>query len=150
MPFQKTHGMTDTAEYSVWESMHSRCSNPKVWCFHNYGGRGIKVCARWKRFENFFADMGIRPQGMTLERKDTNGNYSPDNCKWVPPAEQASNTRKNVRYEFGGKVLTQAQWSRHLGFPLSLIWQRLARGWSIEKTLSTPKRAMRSTKRVLA
>lgn len=76
--------------------MLSRTGNPKHARWADYGGRGIKVCARWRDFANFLADMGERPQGMTLDRIDNDGDYEPGNCKWAPPAEQAMNRRKTL------------------------------------------------------
>lgn len=89
-----THGMTLTPEYRVWRSMHQRCSNPNHVRYGNYGGRGISVCERWSRFENFFADMGPRPTGLTLERINNAEGYAPDNCKWATWSEQNLNRRR--------------------------------------------------------
>jgi hypothetical protein len=86
-----THGMTLSPEYRVWRSMHQRCSNPKHIRYQRYGGRGITVCDRWGSFENFLADMGPRPTGLTLERKNNDQGYSPDNCKWATWSEQNRN-----------------------------------------------------------
>lgn len=135
MSFQKTHGMRHTTEYSIWASMLNRCRNPRVRCFERYGGRGIRVCDRWLRFENFFADMGFRPTGMTLERKDTNGDYEPSNCKWATLTEQNNNKRTNRRITIDGETLTLAQWCRITGLHHKLIGRRLDRGW-------TPKQAV--------
>lgn len=79
--------------YTTWEGMNQRCRNPNHKAFPRYGGRGIEVCDRWRSFANFALDMGCRPAGMTLDRIDNNGHYSPDNCQWVTPSAQLTNTR---------------------------------------------------------
>lgn len=93
----KTHGQTvgkkPTRTYNSWQSMIARCTKPHLKTWADYGGRGITFCERWKSFENFFDDMGERPEGMTLDRKDVNGNYEPGNCKWSTYKEQSNNKR---------------------------------------------------------
>ena len=90
-----------TVEYRTWMAMKARCLNPNVKAFNNYGGRGIKICKRWiNSFENFLSDMGKRPDGLTLERKNNDGNYEPNNCKWATRLEQRHNRRPQL---FKGK-----------------------------------------------
>lgn len=111
--------------------MRARCRNPKHIDFQNYGGRGIKVCDRWLHsFENFLADMGERPPGMSIDRHpNKDGDYEPGNCRWATPTEQARNTRRNRMITIEGKTACISEWSEESGVSTALIWHRLNKGW---------------------
>lgn len=91
------HGQHNSPEYIAWSSMHQRCTNPKNPRFIRYGARGISVCARWQVFQNFFADMGARPHGLSIDRINNDGDYCPENCKWSTNKEQMNNMSRNKR-----------------------------------------------------
>lgn len=91
------HGMVYTPTYSTWFTMRRRCSDPKTQNYKRYGGRGIRVCDRWQSFENFLADMGVKPKGLQIDRIDNDGPYAPGNCRWVTPKENANNKGKLSR-----------------------------------------------------
>lgn len=92
--------------YNSWAKMVQRCTNPNYDCYHNYGGRGIKVCESWLKFENFLEDMGERPINTSLDRfPNMNGNYEKSNCRWATPKEQGRNTRKVIMVEYNGKMV---------------------------------------------
>jgi len=134
-----THGATDTKEYIVWESMRARCRNQNRQDFKNYGGRGIKVCDRWlNSFEDFIEDMGFCPEGLTIERIDNDGNYSPENCRWGTRKEQALNRRSNRVLVYRGISKTVSEWAEMLNVERGAIVHRLGRGWSIEDALEKP------------
>lgn len=132
-----THGMSRSREYCAWEHMISRCYNPENDRFSDYGGRGISVCSRWMDFENFLEDMGVRPDGTSIDRYPNNdGNYEPGNCRWATVTEQQRNMRSNRVIEHDGKILCLSEWADVLGINVWTIASRLARGWSIQRALS--------------
>lgn len=134
-----THGGSYSETYSIWNDMRYRCLNKNHQAYHNYGGRGITVCERWLKFENFLADMGERPPGLTIDRKDNNGNYCPENCRWATRKEQANNSRHNRLITFNGKTLNMSQWANALGMSTDRLDGRINKlGWTIERALTTP------------
>ncbi len=132
-----THRGTKSTAYRVWGGMKARCLNAKHAFYSSYGGRGITICSRWiNSFETFYADMGPRPNGTTLDRIDNDGPYSPENCRWSATEEQQNNKRTKRMLKFGEEILTIAQWSRRVGISRGAIRNRIERGWTIEKALN--------------
>lgn len=132
------HGMKHTKIYGVWCSMLARCRNPNATAYENYGARGIAVCDRWHKFENFLADMGEPSVGMTLERKDNEKGYSPDNCEWVDRKTQNRNRRGVRMLRVGGVEKPLSEWADESGIALGTIWQRLKKGWAPEDAVRIP------------
>lgn len=140
----RTHGMHGATEYNIYCSMIQRCTNPKCDAYKDYGGRGIEICERWlESFENFFADMGARPKGTSLDRRDNNLGYCPKNCRWATKHEQANNTRANRVIEFRGERMTMSQWARKSNLQIQTLHNRLLLGWTVERALTTPSRKSR-------
>lgn len=133
----KTHGRSGDYIYRTWSAMINRCHSDTSEAWDWYGGRGIKVCDRWRySFENFLEDMGERPSGKSLDRIDVNGNYEPSNCRWATNEEQQNNRRDNVLLEYQGRQQSAAQWARELGISKTTIFARLRKGWTVERALS--------------
>jgi hypothetical protein len=140
------HGKTGSPEYIAWLSMRRRCCDPTDDSFLFYGARDIKVCERWKNsFDNFLADMGSRPSpDHSLERIDSNKDYSPDNCRWATRSEQSRNKRSNQWITFDGETMIVTDWARRLGIKRTTLEQRInSYGWSVERALTTPVRPRR-------
>ena len=133
------HGQSHTKIHRTWCAIRHRCSNPNNHAWGRYGGRGIKVCARWQVFENFLEDMGHPPKGATLDRINNDGPYSPENCRWATMKEQQNNRGNNRKSHYRGQAHTFSVWSKKLGIKRSTLSQRFyGLGWSATKTLSTP------------
>jgi hypothetical protein len=119
--------------------MMQRCTNPNNTQYKDYGERGITVCDRWKVFKNFLADMGVRPEGMTLDRKDNNKGYTPKNCKWSTRSEQQRNRRDNNVWAYKGERKTVTEWAEQLGMKRHSLYMRVAAyGWTTKQALTTP------------
>lgn len=144
------HGMKDHQAYRVWANMLSRCYNPRTVGWKNYGGRGIRVCSRWRSFVAFWSDMGdTYHPGLTIERKNNDGNYTPDNCRWATRKEQAYNRRSNRRIDtpWGRMTITEA--AQRLGITPMTLHSRLERISDLSIVFSIgqlPRRGRFSTK----
>lgn len=123
--------------YRSWQAMLRRCGKPKDSAYARYGGRGIKVCDRWRDFRNFLADMGEPPPGCSIERIDNNGNYESSNCRWATQKEQCSNQRSNWRVQFGGEQITVAEATRRLGLGQTRIYKALYKSGAMKNTVVT-------------
>jgi hypothetical protein len=132
--------MSYSSEYKAWANMKERCLNPKFIGWEEYGGRGIKVCERWiNSFVDFLSDMGPRPSNKhSVDRKDPDGDYEPNNCRWATDKEQANNKRNNHYVEYQGERFTLTQLTEKLGKDFKLVHHRLRRGWSLEDALQKP------------
>lgn len=144
----KTHGMHKSRLYSVWQAMKRRCHSPTDPGYARYGGRGITVCDRWRdSFENFYADMGEPPEGYSLERKDNNQGYNPDNCKWATDHQQKRNISRNRWITFEDKTQILMDWSRELGIDEVTLYYRLTHGWTIAQAFNRAPRPSLGRKR---
>ena len=132
-------------EYAIWCGMKTRCTNPSVKIFPYYGGRGITVCPQWaSSFEAFLQDMGPCPPNLSLERRDNNKGYAPENCYWATREEQGNNKRSNRLIVFNGQTLTVSAWARQYGLSDACLHARVFRSrWPMDKALSTPAKHKR-------
>ena len=137
-----THGQSNkhrTPEYDAWRSMKKRCYCKTSLKFPLYGGRGISVCARWRdSFDNFFADMGPKPAGLSLERLDSEGDYEPTNCIWADATRQNRNRRNNIRVEFRGRTVLLGEAASALGISYQTAAHRIAHGEDCSVALYAP------------
>jgi len=139
-PDKTKHGKIGTVAYSRWLAMKARCSNPNADNYKYYGGRGISICESWASFENFYADMGDPPEGTTLDRINSQGNYSPENCRWATVEEQARNRRSTVLFSFQGANYTLKELSEKLGISESTLSGRIYSGMSLAEALGLTER----------
>lgn len=131
-----THGMATTSTYNIWKQMLQRCKNKNNTAYKNYGGRGIIVCERWLKFENFYTDMGKRPKHLTIERINNYGNYELSNCKWATRTEQNNNSRRNITIAYKDQHLTVTELAIKVGLKYATLFMRLKRNWPIERALT--------------
>ena len=137
-----THSGTSPT-YNSWTNMVARCYRPSAGRYKDYGAKGITVCDRWRfSFENFLADMGERPEGCTLDRKDNKEGYTPENCKWSTTAEQQRNRKNNVNITIDGITLCLEDWAGKSGINKNTLAYRLKAGWPTEKLLSPTTRTL--------
>lgn len=136
---KRVHGFTNKKDitYQSWASMKSRCNSKSNPAYHNYGGRGITICNRWKDFNNFLNDLGTRPTiNYQLDRIDNNGNYEPPNCRWATKKEQANNRRRSIIIERDGIKKSLKEWCNELNINYSTACYRLrVAKWSKEEVL---------------
>jgi len=134
----KTHGYSRRRHplYARWLGMRNRCNNPNDDYYDNYGGKGVKVCKRWDSFTNFLEDMGECPEGHTLDRRDNDGDYTPENCRWASPSEQSRNKSDTLWVNYQGNKVRLVELSEKFDVPFKLLYQRLyTHGWSLERSL---------------
>lgn len=144
-----THGMHNKRLYHIWENMKGRCERKSAKAYDHYGGRGITVCKEWRKFEPFceWSMSHGYDEKLTLDRIDVNGDYCPENCRWVSQAEQLNNTRRNVFMTLNGETHTLKQWSEITGISYNAIMKRRRNGWSVEDTLTIPTNTYRNYKK---
>lgn len=132
------HGLRYHPLYGRWLGMVQRCNDPNHARYDLYGGKGIKVCERWRSFPNFLEDMGMPAAGMSLERLDGNGDYCPENCVWATISQQTRNKSSNRYYTMNGKRQCLSDWARDLGINPTTLSERIAK-WPLERALTTSK-----------
>lgn len=137
------HGMSGTKTYAAWRGMHERCATNQKRVYPRYAGRGIQVCDRWASFDNFLADMGEAPPGLSLDRIDNDGNYEPGNCRWATLVEQCRNRSSNRMLEHEGVVRPLPEWAERFNLPRHALSQRIRAGWAVSDALTRPLRERR-------
>lgn len=137
---RRTHGMSTSHLYTIWENMKHRCNDPKNIVYRNYGGRGIRVCDEWMNsFDSFakWAESTGYLDGLSIERVDVNGNYEPSNCKWITKRQQYLNRTDSHRITAFGKTQTIKEWSDETGIKYDTIERRINQyGWTPERAVT--------------
>lgn len=137
----KTHGMKWTTEYSIWCGMMSRCENQNHWAYKYYGALGVRIAPEFRRFEGFYAYMGARPEGKSLDRYPSrDGNYEPGNVRWATRGEQRRNRDDTVCLTYGGRTQCVEDWGLEIGLSPAALRTRLKK-MTIEAALTTPPSA---------
>ena len=137
----RTHGGTGSRVYNAFRSMWDRCANVRSKAYPDYGGRGIRVCERWRSFEAFRNDMGDPPDGFSLDRIEVNGDYEPTNCRWADDLTQNNNRRSSVPIRIGERSQGLKEWCRELGLPYPSVYSRVRRGWTPSEALGLSPRS---------
>lgn len=141
MNFTK-HGLESTRLYDIWRDMRLRCYDKRNISYNRYGGRGITICDEWKNDVKSFYDWAMAngyKDSLTIDRIDNDGNYCPENCRWVTVKEQASNRRSNILVTHNGKTQTMKEWAHEVGIHYKAVWARMQKlGWSSERALTHP------------
>ena len=135
------HGMAESRLYRIWLGMRTRCYNPKQCHYEDYGGRGIAVCDEWKNDSKSFIDWALAngyTDSLTLDRIDVNGNYCPENCRWITMKEQHNNRRDTITVTYNGRTQTLSQWAEETGIYYHKLLMRYKRGWEAERLLTKP------------
>lgn len=147
-PNSRKHGAAGSHLYKVYYGMKARCYNPNNEDYKHYGERGIRICEEWETFEVFaeWAEKSGYVDGLTIERKDVNGDYSPKNCCWITQREQTRNKRNTVYITACGETKTLVEWANHLNVPASMLRLRRKRGWTGEEIISIPKGIRKNNK----
>jgi len=142
-----THGQANSRitgyknrTYGIWQAMRDRCSNNKRKDYYRYGGRGITVCKRWEKYENFLEDMGEAPQGLTLDRINNDKNYSPSNCRWATKHQQSYNSTRVLWVTHEGKTKSLSGWCEFLKLSKGTYYSRRNRGWTLKEALGLQQR----------
>lgn len=132
------HNMSFSREYKTWCSMMRRCYDINHPHYKSYGGRGIKVFEPWHDFRNFYAEMGKKPEGLSIERMNNDGNYEPSNCVWANASQQANNRRSTLKLKFNNTTKSLRDWCTEYNIDKLTVYKRLRKGWSISDALITP------------
>lgn len=139
-PGNTKHGKSKLPEYTIWKTMRQRCCQKSNSAYRYYGARGIRVCKRWNSFHSFMSDMGSRPDGAFIDRKDNNGNYEPSNCRWVTPIASGRNKRNSIKVALNGETKHWKDWCDELHISYDWVKSCLNEGQSYEAIFAAVER----------
>lgn len=151
-PKQSKHGHSRERLFNIWYLMIYRCSSEKFMSYKNYGGRGISVCNEWTDTETGYESFKVWAENngyndeLTIDRIDNNGDYTPENCRWIKMSEQACNKRNNILIEYDNRVQTASEWAREIDMPYKTFMNRIYLGWDIERVFTQPLRCKEPSK----